>query len=258
MKLVIKICSKVLEDEPFLRTLADALDGLLKQGHRVMVVHGGSRIVSQVLAETRNGATPHANGNGVKDTTLMVLGGMVNKKLAGVLAAAGIPTFGLCGADGHIVRIRKLSNRLAEANVTAEVSTVNPTWLEAICDKGGVPVLANIAQGPDRQYHCLNSDQLAGACAISWNADALIFLTDSNGLTDADGTVVRWLETKKIVEITRGAALEPNMATKLEVCRRALEHGVRRTRILPLLQIESLASFYFSRIDFGTEVIQAI
>jgi acetylglutamate kinase len=257
MKLVIKVCSKVLEDEPLLRALGDALGGLLKQGHRVMVVHGGSRILSQVLAETRNGAALH-NGNGVKDTTLMVLGGKVNKKLAGALAAAGIPTFGLCGADGHIVRIRKLRNCTAEMNVTAEVSTVNPTWLEAICDKGGIPVLANIAQGPDRQYHCLNSDQLAGACAISWNADALIFLADSNGLTDADGTSVRWLETKKIMQIIRDTALEPNMATKLGVCRKALEHGVRRTRILPLLQIESLASFYFSRIDFGTEVIQAV
>ncbi|HEV3039678.1 MAG TPA: acetylglutamate kinase [Candidatus Angelobacter sp.] len=252
MKLVIKICSTVLDNERVLRNFADELGELLKQGHRVIVVHGGTRLLAELQC---NGTTA---GSKTKDAPLMVLGGRVNKKLVGILAAAGIPAFGLCGADGNIVKIRKTRSKTNELNVTAEVSSVHPKWLEAICERGGVPVLANVALGSDSQHHCLNADRLAGACAISWDADALVFLSDSDGPRDSDGTVLRWLETRKIVEVTRGAAIRPNMATKLDVCHQALKHGVRRTRILPLSQIESLSSFYFSRIDSGTEVIQAV
>ncbi|HEV2992741.1 MAG TPA: acetylglutamate kinase [Candidatus Angelobacter sp.] len=258
MKLVIKICSTVLDNERVLRNFAGELGELLKQGHRVIVVHGGTRFLDQALAELQDNGTAAVHGGKTKDAPLMVLGGKVNKKLVGILAAAGIPAFGLCGADGNIVKIRKTRSKANELNVTAEVSSVHPKWLEAICERGGVPVLANVALGSDNQHHCLNADRLAGACAISWDADALVFLSDSDGPRDADGTVLRWLETRKIVELTRGTAIRPNMATKLDVCHQALKHGVRRTRILPLSQIESLSSFYFSRIDFGTEVIQAV
>jgi hypothetical protein len=43
----------------------------------------------------------------------------------------------------------------------------------------------------------------------------------------------------------------------LKACKHALEHGVRRVRILPVSSIESLQLFYFSRIEHGTEVVKA-
>jgi acetylglutamate kinase len=256
MKLVIKISNTVLDKKPSLLEFALTLAELLKQGHRVTVVHGGRRILQQALTALTKGDS--SNVSSVTDTALMVLCGRVNKALSGILGANGIPAFGLCGADGNMVRLRRTHSSSLQQSFTAEVASVDSMWLDAISLHGGVPVLANIALGPDGQHHCLDSDQLAGACAAGWNADALIFLTEADGLKNADGSVVRWLEAGKIDEIARDATVGSGMSSKLHACHEALKHGVRRARILPFSQINSLSTFYFSKIEFGTEVIQAV
>ena len=42
-----------------------------------------------------------------RDVALMVLGGMVNKKLVAAIEAAGMPAVGFCGGDGMTFRARR-------------------------------------------------------------------------------------------------------------------------------------------------------
>jgi acetylglutamate kinase len=181
----------------------------------------------------------------------------LSKTLVTLLAKQGVPAFALCGADGNMVRVRRASGSGDIRKGEAEVVSFNPFWIDAISQQGGIPVVASIGLGFDCQYYSVNADQFAGSCASAWNADALVFATTVEGPKTSDGSVMRWLGTDQIEDLVRNASVGRDLIPKLDACRGALKRGVKRARILPLSQIDSLAEFYFSRIDFGTEVVLA-
>jgi acetylglutamate kinase len=138
-----------------------------------------------------------------------------------------------------------------------EIAAVECRWLEAIWSQGGIPVIASVALGSDREYYNINADQMAAACAVACQANALIFLTDVAGVKDADGAIIHWLDVKQVPELVKQAVIAGGMLPKLEACGHALQRGVRRVRILPAAQAEVLGQFYFSKLEYGTEVIGA-
>ena len=132
-----------------------------------------------------------------RDVALMVLAGIVNKSLVAAIAAAGRPAIGLCGGDGGVFRARKKQDAEYDLGFVGEICFSEPRWLKAIWAEGGVPVLSSVALGGDGQYYNVNADQMAAACAIACEADALIFLTDVAGVKQADGAVMPRVDTKQ-------------------------------------------------------------
>ena len=234
--------------------LAKAASQLLSQGHQVTIVHGSAR---PLLNPDGNGADRPSTK--VKewpdDPALMVLGDRLHKCLVASLNRAGVPAIGVCGADGNMVRIRRLRSGSPSNETTLEVAAVDPFWLNVISQNHGVPVMANVATGANDGFHCLCADDLAAACAIGWRADALIFLTSAEGVRNGDGMVLRWLEAGQDANLLSHSAGSRGMLSKLVACNKALRSGVHRARILPVSQTQSLSTFCFERVDYGTEVI---
>ena len=56
-----------------------------------------------------------------RDMALMVLAGMVNKKLVSSICAAGKPAIGLCGGDGGTVRARKKESNDGDLGYVGEI-----------------------------------------------------------------------------------------------------------------------------------------
>jgi acetylglutamate kinase len=249
MKLVVKIGSTAVATDSVARACSTAIARLLKEGHHVTLVHGGSASLRPFTEQV------HLNGHGASpgEIPVMVVAGKINKRLVSLLVENGVQAFGLCGADGNIVRLRWRGIG-SDSSPVFEAGAVNPFWLDTISSNQAVPVLASLALGPDRNYCMVQSDQLAAACAIGWNADALILLSQDEGLISPDGSVVRWVEAGQIGLLRPDSTVSGNMLLKLATCQHALRHGVRRARILPLAHITHLADFYQTRIDFGTEV----
>ena len=129
---------------------------------------------------------------------LMVLSGIVNRTLVAAIVAAGSAAVGLCGADGMAFRARKKQNPGCDLGFVGEICYAEPRWIEAIWSAGGIPVLSSVALGSDGEYYNINADQMASACAVACHADSLIFLTDVEGVKDADGVVIPWLNTKDV------------------------------------------------------------
>ena len=268
MKLVIQISSSGVEHEPALRQFAKVVSQLVSEGHRITIVFSRGNAILKTKSALHECSyctqKNHLNGNGTQaavnremhNATLPLLAERASAPLVAILSGVGVAAFGLCGADGHILRVRKLNGHAGQA-WGAEVAAVDPFWLDIISNSKGVPVVENAGLGADQNCYTLDPDQMAGAFAIGWNVDALIFLTTAEGLTNADGSVVRWLEAERLMELTKRSAIAQEMLSKLQACRHALKHGVRRARVLPVSQVESLAMFYVSRIECGTEVIEA-
>jgi len=96
-----------------------------------------------------------------------------------------------------------------------------------------------------------------GVGAIGTKADTLVFLTDVPGVKNAEGCVIPWLNTRQIDELISSTVISGGMLPKLDACRRALQRGVGRVRILPASQVEVLPEFYFAKVEHGTEVLVA-
>src|SRR5208337_2578138 len=208
-----------------------------------------------------------------RDVALMVLAGIVNKSLVAAIAAAGYPAIGLCGGDGGVFRARKKHDAEYDLGYVGEICFSEPRWLKAIWAEGGIPVLSSVALGGDGQYYNVNADQMAAACAIACEADALIFLTDVAGVKQADGSVMARtvsllyaghdgsvmarLDTQQAAGLIEECVVSGGMMPKLEACTQALKSGVGRVRILPATQVEMLPLFYFTKLECGTEVLRA-
>jgi acetylglutamate kinase len=261
VKIVVKIGGAALEDKSTLRKCARSVVELAKDGHRIVVVHGGGSALTRTL-KLLGKESDFIDGLRItdaetRDVALMVLAGIVNKTLVAEISAAGAPAVGLSGGDGTLFRARKKKTEGYDLGFVGEISAVEPRWLEAIWSQGGIPVLSSLALGSDGEYYNINADSMASACAVGCHADALIFLTDVAGVKDAQGSVIPWLNTKEVAALVAASVIGGGMLPKLEACRQALRKGVGRVRIVPAAQAESLSQFYFSKLDCGTEVIGA-
>ena len=261
MKIVVKIGGAALEDKSRLRKCARAIVELAQDGHHITVVHGGVSALTRTL-KLMGKQSDFVNGLRItdaetRDVALMVLSGIVNKSLVAAIVAAGSAAVGLCGADGMAFRARKKQNSSCDLGFVGEICYAEPRWIEAIWSAGSIPVLSSVALGSDGEYYNINADQMASACAVACHADTLIFLTDVDGVKDAEGVVIPWLNTRDVAALVAASVIGGGMLPKLEACSEALHRGVGRVRILPAAQVEILPQFYFMKLEYGTEVIGA-
>jgi acetylglutamate kinase len=260
MKYVVKLGGAALEDPKVLQVCCKAIFDLVSDGNQVAVVHGGGVQLTRTLAQMGK-KSEFVSGLRVtdaetRDAALMVLAGRVNKSLVATLGKAGQPAMGLSGGDGHVFRARK-KKTTPDLGFVGEIAATDPRWLDAIWKMGAVPVISSIALGFDGEYYNINADEMASACAIATKADALVFLTDVPGVKGADGNVMRWLSLKQIPELERAMVVSGGMLPKLNACRDALTHGVKRVRILPAEAAASLPDLCSTRVNDGTEVMVA-
>jgi acetylglutamate kinase len=257
MKLVIKIGGAALDDKDVVSTFAKTIPSLYRQGHKLVIVHGGGAALSRTLKQLGR-ETTFINGLRVtdsqtRDVAIMVLAGQLNKQLVAAIGEAGQPAIGMCGGDLRMVLAAK--KKQPDLGYVGEISTVDAQWIVRFWEAGVVPVVSSLALGFDGEYYNVNADQMASAFAVACDADALVYLTDVAGVKDADGSVLRWLEVQNIANMVEQATVSGGMLPKLEACTSALKKGVTRVRILPATRAEVLPGFFTHPIDCGTEVI---
>jgi acetylglutamate kinase len=260
VKYVVKLGGVALEDPKILQLCAKGILDLVTDGNQVAVVHGGGVQLTRTLAQLGK-TSEFISGLRVtdaetRDAALMVLGGRVNKSLVATLGQVGQSAVGLTGGDGHVFRARK-KKTTPDLGFVGEIAATDPKWLEAIWKMGAVPVISSIALGFDGEYYNINADEMASACAVATKADTLVFLTDVPGVKGADGNVIRWLSLKEIPALVEAMVVSGGMVPKLNACRDALHHGVKRVRILPASAAAVLPDLCSSRVEEGTEVMVA-
>jgi acetylglutamate kinase len=260
VRYVIKLGGAALEDKKILHICGKAIADLVADGNQVAVVHGGGVQLTRTLAQMGK-TSEFISGLRVtdaetRDAALMVLAGRVNKALVAAIGSHGQQAVGLSGGDGHVFRARK-KKTVPDLGFVGEIAAADPRWLEAIWAMGAVPVISSIALGFDGEYYNINADEMASACAVSTKADALVFLTDVPGVKGADGNVMRWLTLSQIPALESQQVVSGGMLPKLNACKNALTHGVKRVRILPAESAGLLPDLVSTRVIDGTEVMVA-
>jgi acetylglutamate kinase len=240
MKLVIKIGGQAQEDPKVRRELARQIAQLRREGHRVVVVHGGGKQLTQTLARLGIPAEFH-NGLRVtdaatRDVALMVLAGLVNKQWVAELEARGQRALGICGGDAGLTVARKLTVRSQgqrkDLGFVGRPVKVNVAILEIAFGSGLVPVVASLGLGARGEYLNINADDLAAALATALHADRLLYLTEAGGVWDAEKRLLPKVSLRDIPRLIREGIVRDGMIPKLQSCARTLRQHVHEIDII--------------------------
>jgi len=151
----------------------------------------------------------------------MVLSGTVNKALAAGLTAAGLPALGLSGRDAGLLQAQ-LQPGLGRVG---RPERVDARALEAAWAAGLVPVVSPVSGGPDGGALNVNADEAALALAVALRADALVYLSDVDGVRLGARTVDS-LSADEVRDQVAGGAIAGGMAMKVETAMEAVKAGV--------------------------------
>lgn len=237
MRVVIKVAGALLEQPQSVEGIARQVARLAEQGHELLVVHGGGKIFTATLGrmgiESRFVNGLRVTDRETRDVAVMVLGGLLNKRLAAAVSRAGRPALGLSAADAGLFRAEPMTHEEVTGGLgfVGYVTGVNLGLLETLWRAGIVPVAACLGLGADGELYNINADHLAAAAAEYCRADRLIFLTDVAGVLDGR-KVLRAVSSGEIEEMIRQNKVSGGMVLKLEACKRALAAGVREVRIV--------------------------
>ena len=237
MRLVVKIAGALLDDAAAMETLARQVAQLAQQGHEILVVHGGGKIFTASLKrigiESRFIAGLRVTDRETRDVAVMILGGLLNKRLARAISAAGQPAVGICASDSGCFQAEPmtLDDVPGGLGFVGYLTGVNLGFLEAMWKAGIVPVASCLGLGPDQELYNINADHMAAACAEYLHADRLIYLTDVAGVLDG-AKVLKVVSTRDAEEMIRQNKVSGGMILKLEACKRALSAGVAEVRIV--------------------------
>ncbi len=237
MRMVVKFAGALLEDPQVVQQLARQVAELAHEGHEILVVHGGGKVFTATLArmgiESRFVNGLRVTDRETRDVAVMVLGGLLNKRLAAAISEAGQPALGISAGDAACFLAEPMVHNAVAGGLgfVGYLTGVNLELLESLWRAEIVPVAACLGLGPDGQVYNINADHMAAACAELIRADRLIYLTDVAGVLDGS-KVLKAVSCDQVEELIRQHKVSGGMVLKLEACKRALAAGVRQVRIV--------------------------
>jgi acetylglutamate kinase len=95
-----------------------------------------------------------------------------------------------------------------------------------------IPVIAPIGVGADGFSYNINADLVAGKVAEVLQAEKLILLTNTAGLLDADGALIRELDLGRVEGLIGDGVIAGGMLPKVRCAVEAVKSGVRAAHIL--------------------------
>ncbi len=259
MRILVKIGGAQLEETGPRSQLCQAIAAARKKGHEVVVVHGGGNQIRQ-LGKDLNIEERYHEGLRVTDArtaevVLMVLGGQVNRTLVAALQRAGVQSVGICGADGGSFSVRPLVKPGVDLGFVGQVDIVRPQLVHTLLQGDFVPVIATVAPGvhgdASQPFFNINADHAAAPLCKAFSCDAMIFLTDVDGVRGKDGTVLHDLTPQDCDELVKTGVATGGMIPKLDAALLALrENPDALVKIAPAGQPDALLAAL--REDVGT------
>lgn len=244
--IVIKYGGNAMIDEKLKASFARDVVMMKLIGLNPIVVHGGGPQIGNLLEQLKI-ESHFINGMRVTDSKTMdvvemVLGGMVNKEIVGLINAAGGKAIGLTGKDGELLRARKLKVKhktpemeapeIIDIGHVGEVEKVNVKVLDMLVNSDFIPVIAPIGVGEDGHSYNINADLVAGKVAEVLQAEKLMLLTNIEGLMDKDGQVLTGLTTAQVDDLIADGTIYGGMLPKIDCALGAVKSGVSSAHII--------------------------
>ena len=205
-------------------------------GIKVVLVHGGGPEITEMLGKVGK-KTEFIDGLRVTDQETvdivqMVLAGKVNKNLVNQLECKGGKAIGLCGMDGHMIRAKKVNEKLG---FVGEIEDVNVSPIVDVLEKGYIPVISTVGYDMEGNTYNINADTVAARIAGELKAECLISMTDIVGLCkdkDDPSTLIPKVTVSEAPKLIRDGIISGGKIPKINCCIEAIRRGVHKVFIL--------------------------
>ncbi len=226
-----------------------------------IIVHGGGPEINKQLKRIGK-KSEFVNGLRVTDEETMeavemVLAGKVNKEIVTDIENHELNAVGISGKDGNILIARKKLINGQDAGFIGEVESVNPGLIEALTEKGFIPIIAPVAKDMKGNSYNINADYAASAIAGALKAEKLVFLTDIEGVlkevSDSKSIISNMTITEAENLIQQGI-ISGGMIPKVDCCIEGVKKGVKTVHILDGRIEHSLLLEIFTEHGIGTMI----
>ncbi len=205
-------------------------------GIKVVLVHGGGPEITDMLGKIGK-KSEFVNGLRVTDQETvdivqMVLAGKVNKNLVNQLECKGGKAIGLCGLDGHMIKAKKVDEKLG---FVGDITDVDVSIIEDVLEKGYIPVISTVGYDMDGNTYNINADTVAARIAGELKAESLISMTDIVGLLkdkDDPSTLISKVYVSDAPKLVRDGIISGGMIPKVNCCIEAIRRGVKKVFII--------------------------
>ena len=256
---LIKLGGAALQDSELVKSLCNDLALIRNVGVRVVLVHGGGPSINQEL--TTHGITWEFVGGqrvttpDMMDIVEMVLCGSVNRKIVRTLNHAGVKAVGISGSDAGTLQCTQADAKLGQVG---QVDTVDATLIRTMLDtqneagQGYIPVIAPVGFGKKGEAFNINADWAAARIAEELGLKKIIYLTDQEGILDAEMKVISELDAGELEQLIEQGVVKGGMLAKANTMLHGLKHGIQEIHVLNARRSHCLIEELFTSAGVGT------
>ncbi len=248
---------------PFARTLAYDANLLAALGVHLVLVHGARPQIEEELREKGLESKIHGGYRVTDAATLDCVidaVGSVYLEMEALLSQ-GLPDTPMAHSTIRVVGgnylIAKPLGVLSGVDMQYAgcVRKVDAEGIKAQLRIGNIVIMSPIGVSPTGEIFNLSMEEVAEAASIAIAADKLIFLTDSQGVTDNDGELLGEMTADAAERLMQsGEWLSPDIRRYLPSAVRASRAGVGRVHLISYNEDGTLLRELFSRDGVGTIV----
>ncbi len=241
---VIKYGGNAMTEDHLQRSFAHDVVLLKLVGINPIVVHGGGPQINAALKRIGKEGT-FIQGMRVTDAETMevvewVLGGQVQQDIVMMINEAGGKAVGLTGKDGCLIRARKKlmddpehPGESLDIGFVGDITEVEPAVVKALQDDQFIPVISSIGYNEDDgQAYNINADVVAGKMAEVLGAEKLVMLTNTPGVLDKNGELLRELSADTIDALFADGTISGGMLPKISSALDAARNGVNSVHVV--------------------------
>ena len=267
--IVIKYGGHAMVDDELKDKFAQDVVMMKYIGINPVVVHGGGPQIGTLLKKLGK-ESKFIQGMRVTDEETMnivemVLVGMVNKEIVGLINRHGGNAVGLSGKDGNLIKAEKyfLSEdkvkntppEIIDIGLVGKVKTINSELIVSLSQNAFIPVIAPTGIGDAGETYNINADIVAGEVAAALQADKLLLLTDVEGVLGKDKKLINAMNDKEAMKLIEDGVVEGGMFPKVKCCLKALKSGVKKAHIIDGRLRHAILLEVFTDKGIGTEIV---
>lgn len=267
--IVIKYGGHAMVDEDLKDKFARDVVMMKYIGMHPVVVHGGGPQIGSFLKklgkESKFVQGMRVTDEETMDIVEMVLVGMVNKEIVGLINRHGGKAVGLSGKDGNLIEAEKYylndekakiaPSEIIDIGLVGKVKAVNAELIVSLGQNSFIPVIAPTGIGEHGETYNINADVVAGEVAAALKAEKLLLLTDVAGVLDADKKLIQTMTNQDALNLIDDGTVEGGMFPKVKCCLKALRGGVKKAHIIDGRLKHAILLEVFTDKGIGTEIV---
>lgn len=246
---------------PLARTLAYDANLLAALGVRLVLVHGARPQIEEELAEKGIKSIFHGGYRVTDAATLDCVIDAVGSVYLEIdaLLSQGLPDTPMANSTIRVIKGNFITAKPlgvldgVDMQYAGSVRKIDAEGILAQLGIGNIVTVSSMGASPTGEIFNLAMEEVAEATAAAIGADKLIFLTDSQGVTDIDGKLLDEMTADTAERlITIGDWLSPDLKRYLPCAVRASRAGVGRVHLIGFNEDGTLLRELFSREGVGT------